>query len=377
MTKSDDTSIYFLAGSLNGVSSTSRAGADLLEHLLTPHHTVLVIAEDRCNLPSEVDGEPVPAVKWLSRDTVRGRLEHELKLHPPTVVVHNGFPARRATDVQIIRHAGSKLFVVHSAPGFSNTCIGRKQRERWRAAFAQMLHGDGLMFQSPHVCAACHALADLDSVRTFLIPGTAREDQIQAALGHDPLELRRTLGLPEDSFIVGCVGRLEAANGQDLVMEALPTMVNARPNTHILFVGALTAFGFELRERLGRLGLDRQALFVGHQCDVPSYLRACDMLLQPSRNEEVSPCVFEAMALQLPVLAAAVGGNGYTVEHGITGWLFPQDDVGALVNAFRVLATNSELRARMGRAARDRYSREFSRARHRERVQQMLRTYVA
>ena len=61
----------------------------------------------------------------------------------------------------------------------------------------------------------------------------------------------------------------------------------------------------------------------------------------------------EAMGRGVPVVTTAVGGIGELVEDDCTGLLVPPDDVESLCEALRRLATDPDLRRRLGRAGRD------------------------
>jgi glycosyltransferase involved in cell wall biosynthesis len=69
----------------------------------------------------------------------------------------------------------------------------------------------------------------------------------------------------------------------------------------------------------------------------------------------------EAMASGLPVVASAVGGLNELVEDGVTGFLVPPRDARELADRIDRLLRSSELRMRMGAAARARASAMFSR----------------
>ena len=79
----------------------------------------------------------------------------------------------------------------------------------------------------------------------------------------------------------------------------------------------------------------------------------------PSRREGYGVVAREAMAYGRPVVATAVGGLVDAVEDGTTGLLVPARDPAALRAAVEALLGDAELRARLGRAARERAEREW------------------
>jgi len=109
-----------------------------------------------------------------------------------------------------------------------------------------------------------------------------------------------------------------------------------------------------LRDRVpGALG------FVPHHALGSLYERAA-IVAVPSHREGFGVVCAEAMAYGRPVVAGAVGGLLDLVADGETGLLVPPRDVPALRGALERLVGDKELRARMGRAARERVREHFS-----------------
>jgi glycosyltransferase involved in cell wall biosynthesis len=60
------------------------------------------------------------------------------------------------------------------------------------------------------------------------------------------------------------------------------------------------------------------------------------------------------MAYGVPVIASQVGGLPEMIEHGVSGWLVPPDDPGALAEALAAAAADRERLRSAGLAARER-----------------------
>jgi glycosyltransferase involved in cell wall biosynthesis len=90
--------------------------------------------------------------------------------------------------------------------------------------------------------------------------------------------------------------------------------------------------------------------FEGGVTNLRQHLAAADIFVLPSRSEGFSNAIIEAMASSLPVVATDVGGNGEAVKDGITGFLVPPEDPGALSAAIlRLISDPSQAKA-MGAA---------------------------
>jgi glycosyltransferase involved in cell wall biosynthesis len=107
-------------------------------------------------------------------------------------------------------------------------------------------------------------------------------------------EVRASLGIARERFVVGTVGRLVPGKRTDRVLRA----VQGQSGVSVLVVGegpergALTALAGELRV---------DAAFTGEAMDVPGLLSAMDLLVAPSAEETFGLGVLEALASGLPV----------------------------------------------------------------------------
>lgn len=104
--------------------------------------------------------------------------------------------------------------------------------------------------------------------------------------------------------------------------------------------------------------LGERVRFLGHRDDVPELLAACDIVAHPSEADALPTALLEAFAAGRPVVTTAVGGIPEIVTSR-TGVLVPPGDAGALAAALDALAADPARRARMGAAARDRYTTRF------------------
>jgi glycosyltransferase involved in cell wall biosynthesis len=93
--------------------------------------------------------------------------------------------------------------------------------------------------------------------------------------------------------------------------------------------------------------------------DCRAFMKQLDVFIMPSFTEGTPNSIVEAMACGKPTIASNVGGIPDMVGED-SGILVPAGDPGALAKAMILLAQNSELRNRMGEAARGRYEKIFS-----------------
>ena len=114
-----------------------------------------------------------------------------------------------------------------------------------------------------------------------------------------------------------------------------------------------------LEHRAAEEGFGDSVEFVGEQLDLVSWLSAADLFLLPSAQESFGMAALEAMACEVPVVAARVGGLPEIIDDGITGFLCPPGDIACMAErALRVLS-DPALRTRIGQAACLRVRKDF------------------
>jgi glycosyltransferase involved in cell wall biosynthesis len=121
---------------------------------------------------------------------------------------------------------------------------------------------------------------------------------------------RRRLGLPEDAFVVGGIGRLSAGKRFDVLVQAMARL----PDDHWLLLVGGGPEESALRRTAHEAGVADRVLFTGERPyvpdgspgpDLPSLTSAMDLLASPSPEESFGLAVVEALASGLPVLYAS------------------------------------------------------------------------
>ena len=100
-----------------------------------------------------------------------------------------------------------------------------------------------------------------------------------------------------------------------------------------------------------------------------AFYRLATVAALPSRIEGLSQALLEAMALGVPVIASAAGGNPELVHPGETGLLVPPLDPQAWTRALDQMVGDAEFRARVARAGRALARSEFTMERTAERTE--------
>lgn len=154
--------------------------------------------------------------------------------------------------------------------------------------------------------------------------------------------------LPGEGPLFGIVSGLRPEKGVLALLDALETLAerDVRPRFAIVGNGPLQD---EVRRRTA--GLDHVAHFPFAGRMEP-YLRALDVLVLASEWEGLPLAVLEAMTLGVVPIATAVGGTPEAITDGVTGWLVPARDAGALVDRIAAVLADPDGLRRVADAAR-------------------------
>jgi glycosyltransferase involved in cell wall biosynthesis len=159
-----------------------------------------------------------------------------------------------------------------------------------------------------------------------------------------------------------CVGAVLPHKGHDVLLDALAGIPS--PPWRCTVVGPLDgdpSFVERLRRQAAHSGLADRICFAGPRVgeELLRQYWAADVLVLPSRLEAYGMVVTEALAVGLPVIAAAVGGVPEAlgrITDGLPGLLVPPDDADALREALGNWLGDAGLRKRLRRAAHERRS---------------------
>ena len=98
----------------------------------------------------------------------------------------------------------------------------------------------------------------------------------------------------------------------------------------------------------------------GFTSEVPAYLAAMDMYMQPSLEEGLSLTLLEAAASEIPVVVTPVGGNTEVVEEGVTGTFVRSGDWEGLAGVMREFIDDPARFRQMAGWAREKVENHFS-----------------
>lgn len=129
------------------------------------------------------------------------------------------------------------------------------------------------------------------------------------------------------------VGRLAEQKGFDLLVDAMMQVVLVEPAVQLRLVGEGPQRA-KLESLISRYGLSNQISLVGQVANPRALMASSDWLISSSRYEGFPNVILEALSVGTPVVATdCPGGTKEVHREGVTGYLVPPLDTGALAEA--------------------------------------------
>lgn len=172
--------------------------------------------------------------------------------------------------------------------------------------------------------------------------------------------LRRELGIPPDSLVIGSLGRYSAAKDHHSFVQAANAAMRQRRGLYFMLVGRdLTRDNPALASQIAATMHPERFLLLGQRGDVADCLSAMDVFCLHSRTEGFPNALGEAMSVGLPCITTDVGDARLLLGQG--GRVVPAGDVPALAQAMIDMADldAAQLHA-MGARARRRIADHYT-----------------
>lgn len=255
----------------------------------------------------------------------------------------------RKRDISIVCTHGYKANLIGWAACRITACPQIAFARGWtaenkRIRFYESLDRIVLRWTDWVVCVSQPLADEVEELRhrrpaPVVIPNAALFLDAYAVQAQDRAALKRSIGQPEDAFLVCAVGRLSPEKGHRYLLLALPNLFRQIPKLRLLLLGE----GQErkrLEEQARGLAVHDRVVFAGFHKNVRPWIQACEVLINPSLTEGVPNAILEAMALGTPVVATAVGGVPDLIHNGKSGLLIPPANPEMLARAIHELFVN-------------------------------------
>jgi glycosyltransferase involved in cell wall biosynthesis len=188
-----------------------------------------------------------------------------------------------------------------------------------------------------------------------LIPDTVNVERFDPRVN----DLREELNIPNDVLVIGNTSTFTEVKGQIYLLEAFNTIIKKVPCI-LLFAGDLKEpFRSQYLSHVHQEFRDK-VVFLGHRDDIPRVLKTMDVFVFPSYLEGLGHSLLEAMAMERPVAVSDIPTFREFIKDGENGRFFRVKDPEDLAQKVVSLLQNRDLRASLGKRARDTIQERFT-----------------
>lgn len=186
-------------------------------------------------------------------------------------------------------------------------------------------------------------------------------------------DLRRSLGIPRQRFLVFLPGGLRPIKGQHRAISVISLLRAAGADVEMILAGPEQdpTYAGELRELCKQQTAVRVLPTLAKERMGAAYLDA-DVVLNTSLSEGAAPTILEAGILGRPVIASDVPGNRELIRHKETGLLFQNED--EMAKQILALCRNRSAAGLLGVRIREDFGRRFDVERE---IRSLLSAYAA
>ena len=288
--------------------------------------------------------------------------------------------------LQICRREGVRIWHGHD---YKSNALGLLLRRAWPMRLVSTVHGwvtdtrrTPLYYAIDRRCLARYdtvLCVSRDLQERCLASGVAARRCTLLENGIDTDAFSRTTDIGQaklqlrfsDRPLVGAVGRLSPEKGFDVLIRAADQLMRSGVDFQLVIAGE-GPHRPRLESLIGKLGRQDRIRLLGYSSDPILLYQAMDVFALSSLREALPNALLEAMALEVPVVATAVGGVPDVIRTDANGLLVAAGDTDALAGVLRRLLADESLRSRYARAGRATVERDYSFA---ERMRKLAAIY--
>lgn len=195
--------------------------------------------------------------------------------------------------------------------------------------------------------------------KTMVVPNGVVFEQSQLL---NEETLNDELSIPSTAPVITLIGAIHPGKDIRTFVAAAASVLPHYPNTVFLVVGEVSdaRYATQIQTDIAARGIEYAFRFLGWRSDIPQLLRHTDILVVSSIQETFGRTIIEAMAAGIPVVATRCGGPEEVVVDGVTGYLVPITDPGAMAKSILRILADASLRQAFSKAGQQRVKDVYS-----------------
>ena len=266
-------------------------------------------------------------------------------------IIHTHLSKAWALTILAKNLSGAKSKVIHTFHGH----ILHSYFSNWKALILNLIQRF-LASNSDHLVAVnditkkelIAARIGSEEKFTVIYPG------FKALKQHSKIDARRSLGLIDDVFTVGFIGRFEEIKRPDILSKVINISLKDSGSIQFIVCG-----GGELYEGFKNETANAKVHCFPWTDDLSLVYSSVDLMLLTSDNEGSPLTIIEAGQLGVPTLSRAVGGVPSLIAHESTGFL-TGDDPESIADALSRISTSPDLLLEVSTKAKAHFLHNFS-----------------
>lgn len=161
----------------------------------------------------------------------------------------------------------------------------------------------------------------------------------------------------QDASIILHVATIKPNKGHDVVIRALPQVLQSSPSARYVIVGKTDGvwgeYAQSVKALIDSLGLAAHVHMLGHLSDdeLADAYASADIVVLPSLAETFPLAVLDGMAWGKPVVACDVGGVNHMIDDQVNGLIVKPGEEHQLAQALQALLSDEQRRQSLGAAA--------------------------
>ena len=216
------------------------------------------------------------------------RLRHIIKSYQPDVIHIHLENLKYLVPISDDLHGIKLFFTCHSLP---TQMLSGKNVDEGKAA-KYLIDNAGMRMIALHEDMRKEINNMFDIQNTTIIRNGV-DKRAFVALKETCQEIRKSLGINPDCYLVGHVGRFTDVKNHAFLLDVFKCIVEEKDNSHLLLVGTGETEQ-SIRQKVKNLGLEQNVSIYSHRTDIPRLLKALDVFVFPSLYEGLSVTLVEA-----------------------------------------------------------------------------------